>query len=502
MFKVEPPPRDKPSNPILILVPLLPALWLFSTSLAEPIPELGVYNAKRLLELYMFPAILVLLTLHIVARTTLGQLLRSIPKPVSVGFTLFLGIGIMSSLRQSHPGYPLSEVAVFFLLFSGTVCIATARRVLQIQFDRMVLIIIGAMGAGVFLIELSGILAYLPIDRQYSYSESLLRFSHPRFYNHVQTWTLPILVLLPLLFREHRWMGRLAYVLIGIQWSILISTGARGSIVALVTSMTVMALIAPRNCRFWLSAQAKGLAVGLFIYGILLTAMALLQPDQSTLLDQSLGRAMMTTTGRTGLWELAILDATTNPWLGSGPTLFACDARFHVASHPHSFPLQILAEWGSGAFLILAVIFSWLMSRLFITVRGLNKPGSGADSQVKICLCVAFLAAAIHSCVSGLIMAPASHVAGMLILGWLWGLNPVPDTDKAGPPGTLYRRASTTTTLAFIAIGLIVCAALLGFARTELEQLDFRTAYAVDYGPSRPRFWQDGRTCLYSFDSP
>ena len=37
----------------LILIPLLLGSWLLVTSLMEAIPELGVYNGKRILELYL-----------------------------------------------------------------------------------------------------------------------------------------------------------------------------------------------------------------------------------------------------------------------------------------------------------------------------------------------------------------------------------------------------------------------------------------------------------------
>ncbi len=215
----------------LILVPILFGLWLMITSMTEVLPELGVYDGKRVLELYLITVTLTFLLLHTQTRRKLENIVRSVPTWVRSLLIIFFGLGLISALRTPNPAYPLLDVAMLFLLLLTTISIASIRQFLGVYFDRVVLICVALMGIGIVLQELMGMMVYLSTEMQFNSRESLLHFSHPRLYNQVQTWTLPLLALLPLVFHKYRRIGLLGVFLIGAQWYIILSTGARGTTV-------------------------------------------------------------------------------------------------------------------------------------------------------------------------------------------------------------------------------------------------------------------------------
>ncbi len=487
--------RESPGvgDRLLLIPPLLAGLWLLWTSLAEPFPDLGTWNGKRLLQLWLLLSLALVPLLILSARISIDQALARLGWRASLGFLTVLLLGLISSLRLDHPGYPLADVAMLFLLGLGCLSMAISRMRQGPRFERVALGLLALTGIGVYFFELVAVAAYMSAGSQYSYLESLIRFGHPRLYNHVQTWTLPILALLPVIFPGRRSLRWLTPVLIGMQWQIIITTGARGSILSLVTAMVIVAVLAPRARAGWLKPQLIGLLVGLLLYGAMAGFFKTAQPEQSDFVGSSVGRPLATTSGRTYLWELAIEDAMAHPLLGAGPAMYACDSPYPVASSPHSFPLQIVAEWGIPAFLLLGTIVVLLMLGLLKRLRAMDDATPGGENLTVACLSISILAACIHACVSGIPIAPPSQVAGMLILGWYWGL-----PGLHGRQGPRAVKPAGIATAVFLA-GLLASSGLLGFAYSELKAIQYRTAYAIDYGVAAPRFWWDGRACLYRY---
>ena len=180
--------------------------------------------------------------------------------------------------------------------------------------------------------------------------------------------------------------------------------------------------------------------------------------------------------------------------MGAGPMRYACEADHYLPGSPHSFPLQIMGEWGIPAFLVLGILFGWLV---YTWIRAAKPIGQKSDHKQALitCLSISCLAAIIHVCVSGLLISPSSQVAGMLLAGWLLGGL---FTESGGAMAT---RTAEYKANFLILLGLVVAVSVMTFATAELDELPFRTSYAQDYGPITPRFWMDGRFCEYSFRS-
>ena len=172
---------------------------------------------------------------------------------------------------------------------------------------------------------------------------------------------------------------------------------------------------------------------------------------------------------------------------------YGCGVDHYLAGSPHSFPLQIMGEWGIPAVLILVVLFSWLVYSWMQSAKPI-KQKSDYEQNLVACLSISCLAATIHVSVSGLLISPSSQVIGILVAGWLLG-----SLFKKGNSSL----ATTSTYKSNVAIlflsALIISVSVLVFATAEINQLPFRTSYAQYYGPITPRFWQEGRFCEYSF---
>mgnify|MGYP001553960104 CR=1 FL=1 len=477
---------------ILILIPVLFGLWLVVTSLSEVVPGVGLYDGKRILELYLICLTLSLVLISSAARQKMAVLISAIPGWIRIHFLIFFGLGLSSALLTPNPAYPLLDVTMLYLLMVSSISIACVKQQYKNRFDQIVLVLVAMMGFGVIFQELVGLLVYLSTEQQFNYRESLFHFLHPRLYNQVQTWTIPLLALLPLVFNKYRWIGPLSLILIGAQWYILLSTGARGSTISLVSAMVLVGVILPRSRKLWVKTHISGFVLGAIFYMSAIGFLQAVQPDKTEFVSESIGRPMLHTSGRTDLWKHSIEDAIGNPMFGSGPMRYACDADHYIAGSPHSFPFQVMGEWGIPAFLVLGVLFAWLMYSWFRATKRNEQETIYGQAAIS-CLSISCFAAAIHVCVSGLLVAPSSQVAGMLVSGWLLGslFNVSYDSTENRPP--------QYDAVFLLLLGFVASVSVLIFTSNELENLPFRTSYAQDYGPTTPRFWQDGRFCEYSF---
>lgn len=206
----------------------------------------------------------------------------------------------------------------------------------------------------------------------------------------------------------------------------------------------------------------------------------------STLAGAITGARMLTSTGRISLWRDAIGSAKDRPVLGIGPGNYACGGWPTRSAHPHSFPLQILAEWGIPAFLILLSISLFLA---WSTLQKLREARlDSAPTGLARMLFGGVLAAAISACVDGVFLMPASQVTGVLIGGWLLATVVVPHRrDFACPtlPTTLITILSLVAALSF---------AIWGWRDYENRERLYANTWA--WNLEIPRFWQNGKVCV------
>lgn len=479
----------KKQNPALAVVVLLGS-YLLVTSAFFLLDFLSVFDAKRILQLALFVVVLIFALVWTPLRTATVAQLSRLSVLQRVCLALFFFIGIVSSLRLEHPAYALVDVSMMFVMMVLIAVVAASRELSGSTFDKWAVSLLAAMGFVVVLQELMGFIAGWVFGTEFNYDQSLIHFAHPRFYNQLQTWSIPIIAALPLLFPKRRWIKIGCVTLLGLQWFLVIAVAARGTVVSLFTAMVFIALWLPTQRKFWVRYQIAGVAAGIVIYFSILNLNGLIIPQAQSgeFYSHSVGRPMAHTSGRSIMWRFSIEDGVNNPVLGTGPTLYACDRDITLPAHPHNFLLRILGEWGLIAALIAIILAVTIGLKFLKEVKNVNN-NSDTDPPLKSVLSISLIAGILHACLSGLMIMPASQVALVLIGGWVL-------SSVGNPPQQ--RQVSNPKNLVLL-VGMALAFSQFAFAIKELPHLAMRTSYSANYGSMMPRFWQDGRVCEYQY---
>jgi hypothetical protein len=182
------------------------------------------------------------------------------------------------------------------------------------------------------------------------------------------------------------------------------------------------------------------------------------------------------------MWRETLEDIRAHPFTGIGPMNYVCTSPRHIG-HPHNFPLQLAAEWGIPVAGLACLLFAWLLWRGCLQVRT-GSFDSRENSIFAGLLLTGVLAAALHACLSGVLVMPASQVTGLLICGTLLGL---------------YPRGRETEQRRFRPVwlwsGLLICIFLLSLGAHELSSMQARSALLDSSDSLWPRMWQDSRVC-------
>jgi len=435
---------------------------------------------------------------------------------------LLFVIGITSSVvnSESYRGlvYSLVDVGVLGLLFVMALAVAACREKAGLDFDRIVISLIALLGLAVGLQEVAGFWAARSVGSSYNFDLALIYFSFPRMYNHLQTWTIPIVAALPFVFRANRLAILVCVITLGLHWYVLLATGARGSIVSLLAAFTTACLLSPVARKVIIKWHTPGLALGILLYAGFFTitemdtdrlshdpgpAVASEQwainglPDDIATMDQakpnsffekSVGRPMLHTTGRSRLWKQSIAYAKENPMLGIGPMNFTCKGPVGRLGSPHNLGFQILSEWGIPAAIVLAVLGISLLWYLFKSLKH-NGSEESTVNVMRVMIFTAVLAALVHLSVSSLLIAPASQIAAALVAGWLLGIS---------PRGR--QQTESRFTLSVLLSATLFSMMLLPFAYHEMAKMPFYTDRLPTIEQGRPRLWQLGKACKKQLD--
>lgn len=509
------PATTKFSGIAALLLPLLLGIYLLVTSTTHLSDSLWQYDAKRMLQLLLFPVLFLVTLLVPALRATFGMQLNRIPNWMGWTLTAIFGLGMVSACVNSTSmmglAYSLADVALHFLVIAAAMVIAACRLHLGSRFDQVFLIVLATVGVVVGLQELIGVLAAWNAGLELHPRVTLQHFSWPRFYNQVQSWSLPVIAALPVFFPRKSSVWLLCMMALVLNWYVVLASGGRGTALAVVTAVVVVSLLFSSARKRLLLTHATGLLLGAMLYGVVAIGQGqnvepvtgeinskteLEQPDAKSNLEHSkpeeskfiaplTGDRMTSSSGRVAMWKGSWTDTLDNPLLGIGPMNYACKGPVYRAAHPHSFPMQFLSEWGIPAFALLLTVC------LFVAVRLLQQmkyqvPESRSIEFLQIVLLTGLLAAAIHACLSGVLVMPASQVAGVLICGWLLG-----SVESAPTAGIKKTRTLIGLTLVFI-LSII----FLIFAISEIQLHEQRLAETAGKDQLIPRLWQNGKVCV------
>lgn len=387
-----------------------------------------------------------------------------------------LGVGVLSAALSTHPGLGLKEV----LLWTGLLLLVPRAAALRMG---------SLAGLGAFLVTVQVVwtvdllvfwvqphLLGAAFDPQIfdPFWFGFNFFGHPRFLNQFQSWMLPVASLLCLRLQAPRWIRGVCWGLLVVSWSQLWLSMGRGSMVGLTAGILTVAVLLGSEGRRFALLQGGLAAAGWALYLLLFRFLS------REGVFQSVADRPFTTTGRTPAWERAWEMFLEAPVLGRGPQSFAWEGiRF---GHPHSSPLQLLAEWGAVGTLVIAGALgmgAWAAVQLHRS-RGLRMAQRGWF----IALVCSSVAAATHALVSGVLVMPLSHLGGVVVLALWFRVAGVPRRrERRGVAG-----AVAGALVLLVALGLAFPDLILPGLGPAAMDLDSRAVQ----GFVRPRFWGDG----------
>jgi putative inorganic carbon (HCO3(-)) transporter len=404
-----------------------------------------------------------------------------------------LALGVVSAIWSGFPRFGLLEVSLFVLSTLIVTGVMAARQSPR-TFDALALALVVAAGSVLVVQFLSAYAAALFSGAGFMV-DNLYRggFSNPRFLGQFHTMALPLL-LAACVYPAFpvRWRA-LAFAVLVLSLVLALLAASRATWYAwLAATLAVLVVFRP-PCRPMLSALAAALCCSAAVFYLMFHALPplLVEGWQGGVREGSYARLAQPfgLSLREVLWSRALEWIGRFPLLGIGPMGLALDVN-PVAAHPHSAPLQIAAEWGLPAALLMGVAVFGAASGLWAGLRRqvADAPAAaGAERLVAVALAIALAGAAIHAQVDGVIVMPCTQLMLAALVGWAAAclLPPAAATPARAPwPGRL----------AGLAVGAAMIALFHGAAP------EARALYAPPEPPQdglaeRPmftRFWSQG----------
>lgn len=413
----------------------------------------------------------------------------AVNKPVAVVFVL----GVLSSISAYNVNVAACELSILFLLYMLSIAVATELSSHGLTGLKFILRSVGVAAALYTVIFAVTYLGSFSLHLPLNVSDFTFGFNNIRFFNHTQTSTLPLLLLLccltsrPSKFRW-LWLAVTTY-----WWLALYATSARGTLVGMAAGCVVAVMVARKRAVPYLRQVALTSVLAIIAYYVLLVAIPpMFGIDGMNAFSDTINRtASDPVSSRTYLWQRAISLIVQHPWLGAGPMHFAHHAGdMHLGAHPHDWLMQIGAEWGLPALLCLLIAIGLGLRALVRT--GLRVPPNDTDNQtIFAALLVGAVAILVDGLVSGIFVMPQSQLGVALYLGcalgWQRHLTP------AVPQKVQHRAVRLLMKAAVVAAMVALITAVWADVPARWRDDDLTPAQqAANTGMLSPRLWKAG----------
>jgi len=450
------------------------------------LPRLSVYDEQRLGNVL----VLVLIALGAAVRTLRegADAPALLPRWAWGMLALAGALGIASALRAPLPRYGLLEVAHHGLIVVALVEVAaTIRR----QPEQAVRLVLYGLSGVVLLMELGVAVSYAMHVGGFGtplFPKAGFSFGHIRHFNQVQTWTLPLLAL-PVLGSRQVLVRGGAFGVLALWWALLIASGGRGSLLAVVVGLAAAVLLHRKAAGRLLRVQGLGAMVGIGLFWLLFRVLA--HGGGSVAERVSAGDS-----GRLQLWRTALEMVQAHPLLGVGPMHYAYQPvppPPHRTAHPHNEPLRLLAELGIPAALIVMGLLGWALWGWIRFARAQEREACPEPwPGLWPVLTAALVGGSALGLVDGVLVMPVSQLLAVLVAGLALGLT----RPRSGRLELM--RALPLRAWALVAVlwaGLTVGCLLPDVRWLPARQEAFMQAYVQQTGRPwllPPRFWQVG----------
>lgn len=369
-------------------------------------------DKQRLLELLLLSFVLV----HSICTGLNNSNVTQANKPLCFSLAILLIFTCFSISLSFQPRHALIEASVFAGLSYLALHVAQLYQEEKIVFIQRLIYVIWA---GILLYMLSFYVGYLTatiVKEPLHWPFPFVGFSNIRAFNQYQLWSIG-LVLLPLLCFELRKTTRIfLHIALCAWWVLLFYSASRGVLFAWLIGMCLTGLVYQKLSLPFLRLQLINCITGFISYQILFKLTPTL--NSSVLVTQSIAR--QTTYDRLALWDQAMLMIKSYPVFGVGPMHYAWFNRTN--GHPHNSILQLAAEWGLPATILILLIFAYGFYHWFKKFnRTQLRTQSKQDSSLTIILFFTIITNAAYSLVDGVIVMPISQVLMSTMIGLMLG---------------------------------------------------------------------------------
>ncbi len=370
-------------------------------------------DSQRLLELLLLSLVLLDAVFN---GFFIKEYLLPVPKNLRYAFFVLLLLACISAALAQSPRHAIIEISVF-----AGLCYLSLL-VVELYYDNKQLFIkqiTVAIWASILLYMLSFYTGYItatifktPLQWPFPFTG----FSNIRSFNQYQLWTLG-LIGLPLLAFDLKKNMRICLHIAQIAWWVLLFYSAsRGALLAWLAGILLTAIIYKKTAWPFLRLQFVNIALGFCNYYLLFNVIPAL--NESTLVTSAIIRG--TAYDRLGLWQKALALIYESPIFGVGPMHYAWYNSSNA--HPHNSVLQLAAEWGLPALLIILSIaghgiYCWIKKINVARLQAATK----LDCNLVIILFFTICINAAYSLVDGVIVTPISQVLMFTMIGLMIG---------------------------------------------------------------------------------
>jgi len=374
------------------------------------------HDNQRLIEISCVIFALVITSFQLINGLSIPLLFS---RPIALLLVLFFLLGLVSSSTAYSPRHAFFEWTNLLLLLVISWIVASEISAKGDFLLDKVLMLCGLACALYLLLEVAIYISVLKAGVQPKPSQFIIGFGNYRFFNHVQTISLPMLGLMAARMPDR---GRKLFwwVITALWWMLLFVSAGRGTFLGLTVGIAIVWCTMHKAAGAWCRSMVLAGLAGLLAYLFFYAAIPLMQGlEPFGFFFSTANRTIESpTSGRLLLWIRALEMIRENPWLGAGPVHFAHYGRdLQIAAHPHNWPLQIASEWGIPALLLLSGMLALAMLKLW----KLRKIISARDQDTLTVWFVTGWAILVDGLVSGLIVMPTSQLWIALYFGCAWG---------------------------------------------------------------------------------
>jgi len=405
----------------------------------------------------------------------------------AAGAVAALGVlGAMSIASAAVLRAALLEAGIALAL--ATLAIGIGRAALRLTIRRLLVVAVAASLLFAFAVAVRyG--AAISADTAVLREHLLPAYSNYRFFNHVQTVTIPLLAAATLAgpARLRAW----AAAALVAEFALLYFTGGRATMLALAAAAIAIAALFRRRAAPWLARLGAAALAGAVLYVVLFDWVPQWRGlGRDFFSGDMIARSEVGVGGpRRYLWALAWQYIRESPLVGIGPMHYA--HRVNVeAAHPHNVYLQLAAEWGVP-FALVAVglaVAGWV--RL---LRVAQTSADDAGRAIGIGLVAVGVTVAVDGMFSGNFVMPMSQ----LWIAFAIGLA-IAYVRTAGAPATTSLPAPASPHLRWAVVAMIVFGQIAIWQGVWPEILDVNAhvdrvrAQIVHNVVDNPRIWSHG----------